>query len=396
VAGRQLWESFQDVIILDENNRIQESDEAGQALLRMVRLFTNWRVEAPDRSEVAEVCDAIQSKSVNPEQLRALLDQDPHAVVLRNAVRVKVDACLAELRARHTKKRLVRWQADDQVYTGRGKKKQALSMQANRQAQACLKAAQDLHDKKTSGLPSFGYFFEGCHYIFVDNLAKGAGRITNNRAIGQRLILDPREPSDDGSGDVWSLKYVPLGVIVQPEGVDVGDICHSLYPACPSGCIVVQPTTSKPLEVKGPTKGNHMCSAMFKRRTIPLVGGYCVTDYYAQGMSFRKEVWLADLRPPDNHFKRASVTVVLSRYESMDTFRALAPLWPEGDMAARERIIDKFCACAAMPKDLRNEMERLYDLDSATFARHKGLLAQHCPSKYGQFAEDALVADVLG
>jgi len=39
--GRELWELFQDVIILTEQNRIAVDDEDGQKLLKYVQVFCN-------------------------------------------------------------------------------------------------------------------------------------------------------------------------------------------------------------------------------------------------------------------------------------------------------------------------------------------------------------------
>jgi hypothetical protein len=51
---------------------------------------------------------------------------------------------------------------------------------------AALQAVARLSADKTNSTPSWGYFFEGCDYVFIDNQATKAGRARNNSCTGKR------------------------------------------------------------------------------------------------------------------------------------------------------------------------------------------------------------------
>ena len=90
-----------------------------------------------------------------------------------------------------------------------------------------------------------------------------------------------------------------------------------------------------------------------KREAFPLADGFCVTDYYAQGQSFRDDTWLAHLGIPDGgRFVRATVLVTLTRFRDWDAVLPWGPLWSEGNLEERERVIDAFHRAAYMPQPL--------------------------------------------
>ena len=106
------------------------------------------------------------------------------------------------------------------------------------------------------------------------------------------------------------------------------------------------------------------------RYGFQLGDGFCVTDYYAQGLSFRDEVWFAHLcRPDTGALRRASVLVTLTRFADWDRVLAWTPLWPatasEKDI---ERVIDAFHRAAAPSPDLLAEMDRVREAAMRTRA----------------------------
>ena len=94
---------------------------------------------------------------------------------------------------------------------------------------------------------------------------------------------------------------------------------------------------------------------------------YAVTDYFAEGSSFRGQNWLAHLsRPPDGRLHRASLYVIPTRFSSLDDFHLLCPLWPHGDDAEKDRVLQKLLRLAQPVPDLKAEWQRLLDLAELT------------------------------
>ncbi len=121
-----------------------------------------------------------------------------------------------------------------------------------------------------------------------------------------------------------------------------------------------------------------------KRFTAPLGAGYCVTDYFAEGMSFRDQCWIAHLSPPPTgNFLRASVFVTITRWSKFNDVHLLAPLWKEGDEATRTKVIQAFHACATMSPELITELDRLERLAQQTQQEHPLLWAKaiECTSR---------------
>jgi hypothetical protein len=92
-----------------------------------------------------------------------------------------------------------------------------------------------------------------------------------------------------------------------------------------------------------------------------LLSGYAVTDYYAQGLTFKDDRWLVHLTPPPGgKFARASIVVIISRYRSWDSVHLLDRLWDSA--AQREVAIDKFTKTLTMTPALEHELARLQAL----------------------------------
>lgn len=201
--------------------------------------------------------------------------------------------------------------------------------------------------------------------MFTDKLAVGAGAVVNATAVGRAIDLDPREPPDNLDRPYRVLHYPPLAVWVEPveSPVPLGNACGE---AAPPNCMPVTLVKSASAEVtlpKGVTfeiNGSSTNKWTGKRVGFPLGDGFCVTDYYAQGQSFRSACWLAHLAKPDKGaLQRASVLVTLTRFRDWDAVLPWAPLWPEGDADRRDKVIEAFHRVARPSDDLHAELERL-------------------------------------
>lgn len=69
------------------------------------------------------------------------------------------------------------------------------------------------------------------------------------------------------------------------------------------------------------------------------------------------------MNPPTEGLCRATVLVILSRFRSWEDIHLIAPLWPDGNLAARQAVIDKFLHATKVSKDLLAELQRLDRLD---------------------------------
>jgi hypothetical protein len=105
-----------------------------------------------------------------------------------------------------------------------------------------------------------------------------------------------------------------------------------------------------------------------------LLNGYAVTDYFAQGLTFKDSRWIVHLTPPPaGQFARASIVVIISRYRSWDDVFLLEPLWHDGSQ--RLAVIERFQKALAMHSDLEAELARLQTAAS----RHARLSTQALP-----------------
>jgi hypothetical protein len=254
-CGRVIWGQFDDVYILTTNHRQNAASPSAKRLLQFCNLFMQEH-PLPDLQltrKITEMCDLLQTKVV--PSLRDLASQDPHALVLRNSVRVELNRVLAVNRANFLGVRMVFWWCKDRV------KNAALPPKDKELLAARLRAA---NASNTEDIASLGYFFPGIHYLFIDNnpALQEAGWVRNNRCTGRRLVLHPSEPADNLTLPYRLLEHPPLGIFVEPAGVDLQ---MQLFPNAPPGCV---PVLLKP-EVTFSFDG-----VTIQRSGIPLGDGY--------------------------------------------------------------------------------------------------------------------------
>ncbi|KXZ42507.1 hypothetical protein GPECTOR_140g683 [Gonium pectorale] len=193
-------------------------------------------------------------------------------------------------------------------------------------------------------------YFEGAIYTLQENANPDAGHCRNSTVVATGILLDPREPPDTRSGEVWDLEYLPLAVFVRPESVRLDNLAPGVFP---DGSIPIVPTTSAGVQLSFPEgvdlgdgRGT-VTSVKLRRTNLPLSDGYVVTDYFAQGLSFGNEPWVVDLTPaPSNtcapSIKQAAVYVMLSRFRSLATVRLLRPLFREGPASPQQVGLPSF------------------------------------------------------
>lgn len=254
---------------------------------------TYFQTPGVTRECIEEVVDAIQASAIT--SIDDLIPLNPKVVCLRNKARVLIDRTLAICRANFLDRRMYVWAAVDHLTN-----KMPITDEVR-------KTVLDLTPDKLNGLPGYGYFFVDAEYTFVDNNASDLCRFRNNHCVAVAIVLHHLEPPDDTSKPFRMLRYVPEGILVKPDGAEP-NVTHG---SLPPNCLVIRPVSITIKKLKLPDGSRTSVS----RRTIPLAGGYAVTDFFAQGMSFKEACWLMHLTPPPSGgLKRQSMLVSLTRY----------------------------------------------------------------------------------
>eukprot|EP00951_Prasinocladus_malaysianus_P001858 scaffold13242_cov15-Prasinocladus_malaysianus.AAC.1 len=69
--------------------------------------------------------------------------------------------------------------------------------------------------------------FEGMDLVCKKgNKSVDLGWASNNSYTLHSIVLDPREPPDDGNGPACELKYLPVALVVRPKGLNAADLGH--------------------------------------------------------------------------------------------------------------------------------------------------------------------------
>jgi hypothetical protein len=373
LVGLEAFANFDRVVMLTQQQRITATQDP---LFYYSRLFI--RATAPPKTEIAQFCDALNSKVVTPNDFQqwATVGRVPRVVCLRNDVRKQLNWALAKLHAQHLGVRPIVWFARDIVSPGQGRRLPSndLTDAAAAVPLVVKRALAHMKPEDTEHVGAMQIFFPGCIYLFNDNIAPQVGMVNNGECVGVDLLLHDGEV-DDGRHGYWFLRRPPAAIFVRPLDTTVStatlDILRQTYPTLPSGCLPVVPTWTDSFNVKYFHKAttadgatNEVAATIRVRRFgFSLSDGYAVTDYYCQGVNFKANPWLAHLNPPPNGrgLKRATIFVVLTRWSAWADVKLLCPLWAAGDSVGRQRVIDAFHALACLEPELQAELTRLQD-----------------------------------
>ena len=102
--------------------------------------------------------------------------------------------------------------------------------------------------------------------------------------------------------------------------------------------------------------------------------GYAVSDYFAQGQSFKNDWWAMHVAvPPDGKgLKRASLLVCLTRFAAWEDVHVLGRLWPfNAPESVIEKVVTAYVRATAVDPALGAEIERLQQQADLTAARVK-------------------------
>ena len=223
-------------------------------------------------------------------------------------------------------------------------------------------------------VPASYFMYEGMQLTFRsgnDNI--DLGWTTNGNCIFKSLILDEREPDDTCLGDVWELKFKPIGLVVTPPDIhvfDYGPICHNL----PDNCYVITPTYETgsldlPKNLNLPENVPKIYD--IRRHGFRVMPSEAATSYFYQGATIPyPNPVVIDMRiPSKGDIEGASVYVSISRAQSMDQIYLLHELWPKGDDVSKAKYIAKATKSFSYDEDTIACKQRLDNLASKTAAK---------------------------
>lgn len=360
--GRSAFLQFDTCVILQQQFRFDTSIEDGRKIHSMVQMLS--AETQPTWDECAWLCDNLNERAITPVTFQRMCQTEvPRAVVLRNCIRPALNARLATLQAGLAGQRLIVWRCVDV-----GTSSRPLSTDL-------LAVIEQLPSNKTGDMPTIQMYFTGIKYKFSSSDYPSVGCCNNNIAEGVALHLDPREPPDDFSTPYRTLRFLPIAVIVRPEGHAAVNLRLSSWP---KGCVPIERVKKAaryvlklPKAVKlyrgDDTEGNVVT---VNRIGFRLEVANAVTDVFAQGMSFRGAPYVLHLNiPPDGKLHRANLLVPISRPSLFSQLHLLAPLYSVGDKATRSSVIQKVYNTLKPDPHLVAEMQRLRALAGATLTR---------------------------
>ncbi|EFJ39467.1 hypothetical protein VOLCADRAFT_100932 [Volvox carteri f. nagariensis] len=342
----------QDVFLLTRQQR-QNNTPSGIYLTEASTMFAGGPVT---RERIEELVDKLNARAIS--SLSALTPLKPRVVVQRNEPRHALNTRLMMLQAQHLSKRLVVWNADHIPHQPRGTAPQAPLTRVEQAVAMRVKDAEFDHTTADT------WYYEGAPYILLDTACAEAGAFHNNEVEACGLLMDEREPPDDGTGPYRRLQYLPAAILVRPiHGHKPTTILQGSHDLASHGAtFALRPRASKePATVLMPATNTGTAPKAIKRINFGLGDWFVVTDHWVQGRTFR-ECWVVDLSVPPKGIKRATLFVLLTRFKSLDDIHLLRPLYTTP--TERRSVVTAFQRATRLTDDLAAEL-RLLDATAA-------------------------------
>lgn len=397
--GRAIWKQFTQCFMLKVQHRFSSDTPSGKELYDMVQLLMQ-ETELTD-DELGSIVDTLNARYPHTsEEMKALLEQSPKIVVLRNKIKAPLNHIMYKIHASNAKQRLLVWNVKDTDKGSISKSKSTGKKSAHNSNVAACNAKLSMYItnliskrplKETGGMESTQYFFPGIMYKFIDNDNPEVGRINNTTCIGRHIVLDEREEADSGEGEVWQLKYLPKCIFVQPDGFEVGNLHQGMGGFAENvlqNCIPItlkkvsfkllflltngKPDNRIPLHAKLPGKAIKTGSKItVLREGMPLEGATTFSSHFAQGVSFGQDKWFLHLKPPSTGvLNKANLLVPITRPSLLSDLWLLAPLYTNS--VERAEVIRRFKSALKPDAEYNEEMNVLRDMSSETYKLYDG------------------------
>ncbi|GLC39716.1 hypothetical protein PLESTM_000932100 [Pleodorina starrii] len=264
------------------NQQQQSGNPDGQRLTQLAQYFAQ---PGPTKAGARRLLRFLQSRVVQPAQWVPLIhtgDHGPRVVTARNDANTLLNGRLLMLQAARHGRLVIRWYADHTLVSHR--------TQRNAQDAPVTGRLRDLARRLPSRgldrLSAVTLFYDGALFVLLEGQNAAAGLCCNNTVIARGLVLHEDEPPPNVVSGVWNLRYIPLALLVQPDGFPAdmqllpGD---SELARSTAGLIPIRPVNSKTIRVTLPQAvdlGNARGPVTFvllRRRNIPAVPAYAVT-----------------------------------------------------------------------------------------------------------------------
>ena len=342
-TGRNLWLQFDKVVFLEEQMR--QTDKRYSSLLTDLRTGS--------LANLASNLKLLQSRVVGSihAQADATFENFKGAVIIttRNAVRCAINYKKTKVAAiSQGEKQVVILAHDKLVETGRLNPRQSMDL---------------LHttDNKTADLAGMLACVSDMPVVIKANLATELGICNGTRCTLGKVVFAPSTPSfspESTTGQTQFIRHMPLMIIVKiPPKIDPvtqeKTWKFKRFDKLLPGEFPIFPVTKK-FDYKYKTDGAWHTTSI-QRTQFPLITGYALTGYTAQGQTFDRAV--LDITRPTGRgvgmSSSADLYVLLSRIKTTSGVLILRPF--------QESILTQ------KPNEhMMLEMERLRHLDQST------------------------------
>ena len=382
VRSLTLLQTFKDVVILDEQKRVQDA-EWNEMLGRMRFCYHHTHVPKDQRDYWIKrdyaLLESCLIKNASKEKCNSL--RDAPMIATRNATRMVVGNMRMVDYAKRNGKPIIRYTntADDMILRKGESSKPATSIH-----KILAQLLLELPDKYCNGRPKRFTYCEGYRSVLNDNGAVELGHVSTVSSVqshdseGSRqfprrpftftqangvtgttvsIALDDREPPHKG-GLYWDLEYAPAYILFRPD-----DPFHESLAGLPDGIFMVFPEKTT-FAYNVPTAMRRFVQG---RKTLSVIRGPCFaisqamvgSDYTWQGSTAYKGAHLDLAQPRDGvPLKLPNVYVMCSRVPGR-AFCLILRLFPI-EVLKNLRI----------DKDLLHFLNRLEELQATTLKRH--------------------------
>ena len=323
-TGRTLWTQLNYAIFLTQQMRCQ--DETYLSMLTELRdkSFTMAKQHAEMLATRTLGCKTADSDATCADFKHAPI------ITTRNAVLVAINFAKAKVHAKTLKQKLVVVLARD----GTSAKSSPLELEERKRLLHKL-------DNKTANLPGMLPLVPNMPLVIKSNIETALGICNGTRCFFSRIIMHPDEPevsldTTPTSSNVHFLKKKPLMIIVKIrdpkfkkfdfleeeilKDENGNDVVFREFPI-----FAIRDTFKHEIRTGGSTEVKTI-----SREQFPLLPGYAITGYTAQGQTFGKAI--IDLRIPEGQHcgptNPADLYVLLSRMKTRKGLLILRPFQP--------------------------------------------------------------------
>jgi len=363
ITGRTLWSQLNYARFLTQQMRCQDT-----GYLSMLTELRNRSTTMANQHATFLATRTLGSSTSDRDATCAEFANAP-IITTRNAVRVAINFSKAKVHAKTSNKKLVILMARDRTSAKAG----PLDLEERKKLLHKL-------DNKTENLPGMLPLVSNMPLVVKANIATELGICNGTRCFFSRIVMDPDEPvvnldSTPTERNVHFLKKIPLFIVVkvpnpkfkkfdflEEEIVEDSNGKKTLYREFP--IFPVRSSFKHDIRTGGVTE-----TKTISRSQFPLLPGYAITGYTAQGQTFGKAI--IDLRVPEGQYcgptNPADLYVLLSRMKTREGLLILRAFQPT--------ILQK-----RPRKVVFDEIARLEDLSVATHMSPSSSSSSSCLS----------------